>query len=366
MKNNCSRHHPYTFIGKSALLMLLLGACAGEKQEAQEEDTVEILLPESSDEVEVITLRPADFYHELVSNGKLSAAHCADLRFESAEPIADIWVKNGEQVSKGQILARLDTFRLHNRTQQAKDALDRATLDLQDVLIGQGYSPGDSLNIPPEILRLARTRSSYDQMLAQYRLAAYEEEQATLKAPFDGLVANLFAKPHNIASTSETFCTLIDARRIDASFTVMESELPLVRMGDRVEVAPFFRTGSSRIWGSITEINPLVDTHGMVRVKAAVTNPGQWFEGMNISVKVQRPVHDRLVVPKTAVVIRSGKQVVFTLVNGKAYWNYVQTGLENNREYTVDEGLNEGDTVITSGNINLAHESTVRVKGINN
>ncbi|MDD4032931.1 MAG: hypothetical protein PHS48_06780 [Bacteroidales bacterium] len=53
---------------------------------------------------------------------------------------------------------------------------------------------------------------------------------------------------------------------------------------------------------------------------------------------------------------------MFTLVDGKAFWNYVTTGLENATEYTIEEGLKPGDQVIVSGNINLAHESPVIVK----
>ena len=82
---------------------------------------------------------------------------------------------------------------------------------------------------------------------------------------------------------------------------------------------------------------------------------------MNVRVSVQRSLGKQLVVPKTAVVLRSGKQVVFTLVDGHAYWNYVRAGLETADSYTLLEGLKEGDGVITSGNINLAHESPVKV-----
>ena len=346
----------------SLLLLLLAAACSGGKEKSgEDEETLETILPESSSEVQIMTLQRTDFYHELVSNGKLTASQYADLRFETAEPVAAIWVKNGDYVVKGQKLAELATFRLSNRTAQAKDALDKARLELQDVLIGQGYAPADSGKAPAGIMQLARTRSGYDLALSQYESALYEERQATLRAPFDGVVANLFARPYNMASVTETFCSLVDARHAEAAFTVMESELPLVKKGDRVEVSPFFALTEAKVAGSITEINPLVDANGMVRVKASVANPGQLLEGMNVRVSVRRSLPGQLVVPKTAVVISSGKQVAFTLVNGKAYWNYVQTGLENATSYTITEGLKEGDLVITSGNINLAHESAVTV-----
>ncbi|MPM70358.1 hypothetical protein SDC9_117313 [bioreactor metagenome] len=53
--------------------------------------------------------------------------------------------------------------------------------------------------------------------------------------------------------------------------------------------------------------------------------------------------------------------MVFTFKNGKAYWNYVSTGLENSSGYVVTEGLQAGDSVIYDGNINLAHESQVMI-----
>jgi RND family efflux transporter MFP subunit len=342
-------------------LFIGIAACSGNRNGAEEEANVETLLPESGNGVTVMTLQVTDFNHELVSNGKITSGQLANLRFESTEPIAAIWVKNGDWVTQGQKLAELASFRLSNKAFQAKDALDRARLDMHDVLIGQGYAPEDSAQTPSATLQLARTRSGYDQALAQYQLAAYEAQKAVLTAPFDGTVANLFAKPFNMASASETFCTIVNTRNMEASFSVLEGEAPLIQKGDKVTITPF-SLPDGKTEGHVSEINPSVDEDGMVRVKASVTNPGnKLFEGMNVRIHIQRTVGKQLVVPKEAVVLRSGKQVVFTLVKGKAYWNYVQTGLENAGSYIITEGLTEGDIIITSGNINLAHESAVSV-----
>jgi len=336
-------------------------ACSGDKQSSKEsERTVETILHDESNEVTVITLHETDFSHELISNGKLSARRQVDLRFESAEPIASVFVKNGDRVGKGQKLAELATFRLNNKSIRAKDALEKARLELQDILIGQGYMLKDSAKVPVETMRLVRIKSGYDDALAQYELAIYEERNAILIAPFDGVVANLSAKQHNTASTTDIFCTIIDQGTMEAVFTVLENELPLLKTGDRVAVTPF-AANDTKVEGHITEINPLVDANGMVQVKAAVASNSKLFEGMNVRVSVQRSLGKQLIVPKEAVVLRSGKQVVFTLVNEKAYWNYVHTGLENAGSYTIIEGLKEGDRVITSGNINLAHEAPVKV-----
>jgi RND family efflux transporter MFP subunit len=283
-----------------------------------------------------------------------------ELKFQSAETIAAVYVKNGDRVQKGQKLGELDKFRLHRRTEAARDALSRARLELQDVLIGQGYALADSAKVPVATMQLARVKSGYDKARIDYDLTLFEEQHAVLTAPFDGIVANLFTRALNTASPQEAFCTVIDNQSLEADFTVLESELALIKLGDRVRVSPF-SAPDAEVEGRISEINPLVNADGMVKVKAAVSGGGKLFEGMNVRVRIQRLLGKKLVVPKEAVVLRSGKQVVFTLEKGKAMWNYVTTGLENVDSYTVEDGLKEGDVVIVSGNINLAHEAPVSV-----
>lgn len=350
------------FLGVS--LLIFFNACSSSKKDDATQDETSTALPDSKNEVTVVTLKRQPFNHELVSNGKVSAKAVADLRFESAEIIAHIRVKNGDRVRKGQKLAELDQFRLLNKITQTKDAMERANLDLQDVLIGQGYNPEEMSKVPEEIMQLARVKSGADQNKAQYELALYELQHATLVAPFDGIVANLFAKPHNKASLSEPFCTIIDTQGMEVDFTVLENELSLIKTGDKVQVAPYSDMAVSYS-GSICEINPLVDDKGMVNVKARIDGNNKLFAGMNVRVSVYRSLPNQLVIPKSAVVLRSGKQVVFTLKDDKAYWNYIHTGLENADHYTLLEDgkeiLNEGDVVIVTGNINLAHEAPVTI-----
>lgn len=350
------------------IILFLTGmiACAGEKKDDNSKgESVETVLQEEANEVTILPLELTNFNHELISNGKLTARNYVDLKFESSEPIAAIYVKNGDRVTKGQKLAELSLFRLNNKMAQSKATLENAKLELQDVLIGQGYSLEDSARVPAATLQLAQIKSGYSQALTQYQLADYELQKAVLTAPFDGIVANLFSKQFNTASTSEIFCSIIDGRSLEADFTVLESELPLIKVGDRVEVSPFALT-DVKAEGRISEINPLVNADGMVKVKAAVSDKDKFFEGMNVRVSIHRALGKQLVVPKEAVVLRSGKQVIFTLdsTRTKANWTYVHTGLENASSYTVIDGLKEGDIVITSGNINLAHEAPVKV--INN
>lgn len=344
------------------LLCLMAGsACQGQQTADNEQEGIETTLPQQPEEVTVAPLQRRTFSHEVVSNGKVTSRQYTDLYFRRQEVVAQVYVKNGDYVRKGDKIAELDLFPFQNEVAQRKNGLDQASLDMQDVLIGQGYDPANLTAVPAEVLQLARVRSSYEQQKALYEAALHDLEQATLTAPMDGRVANLFQKEHNMANTGEAFCRIVSTGSMEVDFNVLESELALIKAGDRVEITPYAQP-DARTEGSVSEINPLVDQNGMVRVKATV-NGGSLFDGMNVRVSVKREVPNQLVVPKSAVVLRTDRKVVFTLENGKAVWHYVETGLENMTEYTVNEGLEEGGLLIVTGNVNLAHESPVTVKG---
>ncbi|WP_157257483.1 efflux RND transporter periplasmic adaptor subunit [Dysgonomonas macrotermitis] len=312
-------------------------------------------------DVKTRLLAYTDFNYELISNGIIESTRSADIRFLSQENIVKIHVKNGERVNKGQKLAEQDNFKLDNAMKQAVEAFEKSKLDLQDVLIGQGYSLRDSVNIPKDIMKIAKLRSNYEQSRNNYELAEYNLKATTLYAPFSGIVANLSVKEFN-APGSEPFCTIIDNHHIEVTFNILENELSLINLNDQVLVSPF----SSHEYlerGRISEINPLIDKNGMVKVKAMLNSKeNRLYEGMNVKVRVQRILGKQLCIPKSALVLRANKKVVFSIKNNKAKWNYVQTAQENTENYVITEGLALGDSIIYEGNINLSHDVPVIVK----
>ena len=54
-------------------------------------------------------------------------------------------------------------------------------------------------------------------------------------------------------------------------------------------------------------------------------------------------------------------EVLFVYANVRSQWRYVNTGLENSREYTIEEQLDDSEEVIVSGNFNLAHDVEVEI-----
>jgi len=340
-------------------LLVFTDACSFRPKEAKAEQ-VQTKLAEEQTQVKAMKLVKTAFAREILANGTVSAVRKADLYFQSNEVVTTIFVKNGVRVVKGQKIASLDLFKLNNALQQASDNLEKSKLELQNILIGQGYSVKDSIKIPKEVMRIAKTRSNYVQTRIQYEMSAYNLKNAVLYAPFNGVVANLLSKEHNQPTGGQPFCTIVDNASPEVVFQVLENELAMITVGNSVVVSPFSVADYSGT-GKIVEINPIVDKNGMVRVKATIQASTKLFDGMNVNVRIQKTLPNQLVIPKKALVLRTNRQVVFTLHEGKAMWNYVKTGLENATGFIITEGLSEGDSVIYDGNINLAHEAPVSV-----
>ena len=316
----------------------------------------------SSNYVDTLVLRPTTFSLQINCNGKLRAASRSELSMPSGEVLKDIRVHDGSLVRKGELLALADTAEARRAYDKALRQMERTEIDLLDKLIALGYDTLDS-RVPEAVLQRARISSGWRSASESLDDARHDLEKCSLYAPFAGRVANMDAKLYQCMD--KPFCTLIDDSRFDVEFNILEAELSGVSVGDRVVVSPFVDE-QKRYEGKITEINPLVDDKGQVRLRARIANRNnELVEGMNVRVVVERDMENLLVVPKSAVVQRDGYSVVFLYRNGEAVWTYVEVSQANLGEFAITGNaykkttVRPGDVVITSGNLNLADGTPV-------
>ena len=360
----CSYKIAY-FLQLGILFFLLLffgSSCEQEQKEFADADidTFSADFASSSDVVAQI-LSTTEFSKQIHTNGKIRARQKIDMHFKTGDYLVAIRVKNGDKVSKGAVLAELDTTILHNQLVKAMIALDKAQQQLKTEIINytNGMYPDSTLK--PEILKTLKIRSGVFEAENSIREAQLQLSYATLKAPISGVVANLEKRAGSYITPADIFCTIIDHRSLEASFPILESELGAIQKGQ----ALFFQSFANpekKFKAYISEINPLVDENGLILVKATIkSKTNRLFDGMNIKVIIDHASKELLVIPKDALVTRGGKEVVFTLEGGKAKWNYVEIIDENSSSYAVQKGLNVGDTILVAGNTNLAHDTRVNV-----
>jgi RND family efflux transporter MFP subunit len=315
--------------------------------------------------VEVMTLTERDFHKQVISNGRLEASRRAVLSFAGGGRIAEVNVANGTRVTRGQVLASLDTGDSALALERARLAYDKARLDLADRLLDFDYRPEvDTASIPDATMRIIYLRSGYLDARHALESARLTHERATLKAPFAGKVADVKGKVWEQAAGE--FCTVIDDATFNVQFPVLETEIGFIAVGRPVKVYSF-NDPDNVVTGRITALNPTVDEHGQILVTAGITGNGRMIDGMNVRVMAEEVIPSQLVVPKSAVVIRDGLEVLFRYVDGKTVWTYVHVRASNSTEHVVAPNLergadlNVGDTVITSGNLNLGGGTDVQI-----
>lgn len=345
-----------------AFLCIELIACGGKNEEGPV--GMEMHQQSMSETyVDTMTLRTSTFNKQIVCNGRLRAKAKSDLSFDAQGITAEIFVKQGEKVCKGDLIASLDKRERLRELEKAEKEVERATVALVDKLISLGYD-ATMKGIPTDVMKRAEVTSGY--FAAQYQLQSAKNalQEADLHAPFSGRIANLEARPYQ---SNSKICTLIDDSQFEVEFKILEAELSSLREGQTVKVSPYV-SDSLTFEGFVTEINPFVDDKGLIKIMASLGNRnGELIDGMNVRVVIEEEVSNMFVVPKDAVVERDGYHVVFLYQDGHAVWTYVDVLHSNINSYAItgcrrkETAIHEGEIVITSGNLNLADGTEVEL-----
>ena len=357
----------------NAILILAVGAllvcgCKSKKENDTDADETEMARGKYGAEKNQVTVVPLErkvFNKQLVCNGKLEAQSKVTVQFSAQGKIADIAVRDGQKVQKGQVLASLDKEQPRRQLEQARLAYDKAEIQLADRLLNYGYTIADTASIPAEQKRLIYINSGFIDAQMALENAERTYRECDLKAPFSGKVASLKGR---VYEQGGQLCTLIDDSRYLVRFSVLETEYGFVHVGQQVLVSPFVNADVV-LKGSIVSINPTVDQNGQIAVTAQVPGSESLMDGMNVRITVENSLPDQLVVPKSAVVIRDNMEVLFRIdpETGNSLWTYVNVLLSNTYEHVVeankDRGadLNVGDLIITSGNLNLGDNAPVEI-----
>ena len=342
---------------------ILLAACTSNKEENKDGSGIEMHQQQMSETyVDTMVLHQKEFNKQIVCNGRLRAKAKSELNFNGQGIIAEVFVREGQHIGKGKLIATLDKQDRQRELEKAKHELQRAKVELTDKLIGLGYN--DMNAVPADVMERAEVMSGYYSAKFQLQSAKKALEECNLYAPFSGRIADLEAKRFQ---KNDKVCTLVDDSGFEVEFRILEAELSGVRIGQKVKVTPFVQD-SIQYEGRVTEINPLVDDKGLVKIKAQLSNRGNTLlDGMNVRVIVEEKMQHMFVVPKDAVVERDGYQVIFLLEEGRAVWTYVDVVHSNISSFAItgcqrkETTIKEGDIVRTSGNLNLADGTEVIV-----
>ncbi|HEY1936198.1 MAG TPA: efflux RND transporter periplasmic adaptor subunit [Acetobacteraceae bacterium] len=300
----------------------------------------------------------ADWQPSISAVGSLRAVNGADLSLELAGIVSEIDFKSGDDVEAGQVLLRLraddDIARLH--ALQATAALaqinyDRDRKQLAAQAVSRAVVDADAATLKNDAAQVAAQQATVDQKI--------------LRAPFAGHLGIRAVDLGQYLAAGTQVVTLQALDPLYADFYLPQQAIAHLKVGQGVTVHVDTYPGVD-FPGKISAINPQVDTSSRnVQVRATLANPDhRLLPGMFATLDIDTGAQQRLItLPQTAIAYASYGDTVF-LVLGKgsnaqgrpnliAQQTFVTTGATRGDQVAVLKGVNEGDMVVTAGQIKL-------------
>lgn len=303
------------------------------------------------------------FAKRTILTGVIKARESASISSLVGGMINKLQMADGQHIRKNDILLSLDDTEDVYALEQAKIRHSDATIKKNDLLMQYGGAPDDHASVNAQQLKVIFSNTGYLKTIQDIKELEYRIGRKKIKAPFDGIVADMKVKPYEIISAGQQLCTLINPATYEVSFMVMENYALKMRKGQTITVHPL-HAPNVRMTAGINTINPKVNDQGLVEVRAKLNgNASHLFENMNMQVFLEEKTKPYILVPKSALVRRSERTVVFTYEEATmtAKWNYVTIVDENDTQYAISDGLKPGQLIIYDGNLNLDHGAKVRI-----
>lgn len=271
------------------------------------------------------------------------------------ERVERVLFDDGMAVARGQLLAVLSQAQETAQLNGALAAEQQASAQYGRIesLFERGFATRAQLDLQRATAERARADA------AQARAAIGDR---MIRAPFAGRTGLRSISAGAVVQAGTPLVTISDISRIKLDFTVPETQLAALAIGQAIEASAAAFPGET-FRGRVTTVDPVIDpTSRAVMVRAILPNPGARLKpGMLLTVRIQRDERPADAVPELAVIGNGEERSVFVLGPGnKARSVAVTTGLRDGGLVEV-RGLPPGARVITEGVLKVTEGMAVRL-----
>jgi len=334
-----------------SILILSVAACGTSEEEAERETLEPSPLPVAASAAVVDTL-----FEVVGSTGRVASARTQSLSAQIQGEIVQSPDNVGMEVSDGEVVFRIasgeSASRLASSSSSYRNAQALYEFECENY---RGELTTDVKSMLRQTTGLADAQTNLASARTQYSNAA-------ITARFSGVVSDISAREGMVVYPGTVLGEIIDPWNLQVKVNLDERELARCAGGQRVYVT-IPSLNDTTLVGTVASVSPVVDPS--MRAGEVIINlpaiPGL-RTGATARVEIVTAVYpDQLVIPQEAVLIRDNRDMVFVVLDGHADWRYVTLGPEGRGIVAVEEGVEEGEQVITSGHYSLAHDAPVAV-----
>jgi len=290
-------------------------------------------------------------------SGALAPLSQATVKSKVIADVSESLVPEGVKVARGQVVMRLGSGDLQSKVvaQQATEDDAKAKLELaikmhetNQTLLRQKFISQTAYDTAENNVDIAR--AALKSASAQLAIARHALDDATIRAPIDGIISKRFVQPGEKASPDTALFSMVDLRQMILEAQVPASEIPRIKEGQSVtfNVEGF---DARHFHGKVARINPAADAGSRsITVYVSVDNADGALRGgmfASGSITLQQSAVTPLV-PIAALRQENGVTTVFKIENNKIVAQPVRLGLRNEDDgmVAVVSGLSAGEKII--------------------
>lgn len=305
--------------------------------------------------IEVAEVGRREISSYYVTTATLEPEKRVDILAKVADEIVDIAVEEGDVVSKGQLLCRLDDDEQKVALDEAKINRDQRKTDFDRI---------ESMYKQNLISETEFLEKKYQHELAvnAYEAASVRYDYTRIKAPFDGVVTQRLVDEGEQVSIGTILFVVSDTDPLRLSMYLPEGEIKTINGGQLVYIVPDANP-DTQFSGVIVRLAPEVDQRtGTVKVTAETRGGG--IPGSFVRVRIvtdTRP--STLAIPRRGVVADAGECFVFIAEADTVRKVEVLVGYEDEEYAEILEGLVEGDSVVVAGAGGIRTGTKIKIVG---
>lgn len=294
--------------------------------------------------VTTAVVRPQPFHDTLQAIGTASAHESVTVTAKVSETVRQVHFESGDVVSGGAVLITLS-----GQQQQAALAEAQATASEAERL----YKRQSELAAQQLIARaqLDTQRAARDAARARVAQVRAQLGERVIRAPFAGVLGIRQVSPGALVTPGTPIATLDDLDSVYVDFPVPEAALAQVASGQRVRGRAEAFPGRD-FEGTVETIDARIDpATRAVTVRAGFPNPGRLLRpGMLVTVEVQRPQRQALLVPEIAVVQVGQTSFAYRVkADDTVEQARITIGARRDGKAEIVEGLRAGDRIVVDG-----------------
>lgn len=281
------------------------------------------------------------------TNGNFKPYREMDFASENPGRVVDILVKEGSRVAPGQTLAVIDAGLLSIDLGNAQAALENALRDQER--FENAFKTGGVTQ-----QQLDQVRLSVKNAQAMVDQASIRTDDANVRASIGGIINQKYVETGAYVNPGTPLFEIVDISRLKLIVNVNEYQVIQLKVGDEVRVTASVYP-DREFKGRITFIGHKADSALNFPVEIEVRNPNNELKaGMYGTAYFDfGEGAPAIVIPRNAFAGSVGSNEIFVVKDGSAFKREVKTGRVIGEEVEIIEGLEEGEKIVTSGQINL-------------